>query len=86
MFDSKLSLDKHLKGKFSIINNSIENKRHSVPRQTQLSIYNTHLRPLLDSCDVIYDNPDNEKFTDTVELIKYYAALAIIGAITGKII
>ena len=86
VFDSKLSLDMHLKGKFSIINNSIENTRHSIPRQTLLSIYNTFLRPLLDSCDVIYDNPDNEKFTDTVELIKYYAALAIIGAITGKII
>ena len=86
VFDSKLSLDMHLKGKFSIINNSIENTRHSIPRQTLLSIYNTFLRPLLDSCGVIYDNPDNEKFTDTVELIKYYAALAIIGAITGKII
>ena len=86
VFDSKLSLDMHLKGKFSIINNSIENTRHTVPSETQLSIYNTYLRPLLDSCDVIYDNPDDEKFTDTVELIKYYAALAIIGAITGKII
>ena len=71
-FDLKLNFDMHLKGQFSII-----------PRKPLLSIYKTFLRPHLDYCDVIYDKPHNEKFTDTVESIQYNAALAITGAIKG---
>ena len=47
------------------------------------SIYKTFLRPHLDYCDVIYDKPHNEKFTDTVESFQYNVALAITGAIKG---
>ena len=71
-FDLKLNFGMHLKGQFSII-----------PRKPLLSIYKTFLRPHLDYCDVIYDKPHNEKFTDTVESIQYNAALAITGAIKG---
>ena len=58
MFDLKLNIDMHLKGKFSIINNGIaliRKLRHSIPRKPMLSIYKTFLRHHLDYCDVIYD-------------------------------
>ena len=57
--------------------------RHSIPRKPLLSIYKTFLRPHLDHCDVIYEKPHNEKFTDTLESIQYNAAVAITGAIKG---
>ena len=41
------------------------------------------MRHHLDYCDVIYDKPRNEKFTDTLESIQYNAALAITSAIKG---
>ena len=84
VLDSKLNFSMHLKGKFSIVNNGIallRKLRHSIPRKPLLSIYKTFLRPHLDYCDVIYDKPHNEKFTDTLESIQYNAALAITGAI-----
>ena len=84
MFDPKLNFDMHFKGKFSIANNGIallRKLRHYIPRKPLLSIYKTFLRPHLDNCDIIYDRPHNEKFTDTVESIQYDAALAITGAI-----
>ena len=76
----------HLKGKSSIINNSIallRKLRHSIPRKPLLSIHKTFLRPHLGYCDVIYDKSHNEQFTDTLESIQYNAALAITGAIKG---
>ena len=83
VLDPKLNFDMHLKRKFSIINNGIallRKSRHSIPRKPLVSIYATFLRPYLDYCDVIYDKPQNEKFTDTVESIQRNAALAIAGA------
>ena len=76
----------HLKRKFSIIKNGIDllmKLRHCIPRKLLLSIYKTFLRPHLDYFDVIYDQPHNEKSTDTVESIQCNAALAIAGAIQG---
>ena len=69
MFDPKLNFDMHLKGKFSNINNGIallRKLRHSIPTKLLLLIYKTFLRLHLDYCDVIYDNPHNEKFRDTI--------------------
>ena len=86
VFDSKLNFDMHLKRKFSIINNGIallRKLRHSIPRTSLLSIYKTFLRPHLDYCDVIYDKPHNEKFTDILESFQYNVAPAITGAIKG---
>ena len=86
VFDPKLKFDIHLKGKFSIINNVItflRKLRHSIPRKPLLSIYKTFLRPHLDYRDVMYDKPHNKKFTDTVELFRYNAALAVTGAVKG---
>ena len=86
VLDFKLNFDVHLKGKFSIMNNGIallRKLRHSIPGKPLLSIYKTFLRPHLHYCDVIYDKPHNEKFTDTLESIQYNAALAITGAMKG---
>ena len=86
VLDSKLNFDVNLKGKFSIINNGIallRKLRHSIPGKPLLSIYKTSLRPHLDYCDVIYDKPHNEKFTDTLESIQHNTALAITGDIKG---
>ena len=63
VLDSKLNFDIHLKGKLSIINNGIallRELRHSIPRKPLLSIYMTFLRPHLDYCDAIHDEPYNE--------------------------
>ena len=86
VLDSKLNFDIHLEGKLSIIHNGIallRKLRHSVPRKPLLSVYKTFLRPYLDYCDVIYDKPHNENFTDTLKSIQYNAALAITAAIKG---
>ena len=86
VFDPKLNFDMHLKGKLSIVTNGtalLRKLRHSIPRKRLLSIYKTFLRPRLNYCDVIYDKPHNEKFTDTVEMFQYNAALAITGVIKG---
>ena len=57
----------HLKGKLSIMNNSIallRKLRHSLPKRSLLSIYKTFSRPHL-------------IFVNTVESIQYNADLAI---------
>ena len=57
VFDPKLNFDKHLKGKFSIINNGIallRKLRHSIPRKPLISIYN--LIPSVNRC---YDTRNN---------------------------
>ena len=74
----------HLKGEFSIINNGIallRKLRHS--KKTSAINIQDHFETHLDYCDVIYDKPHNEKFTDTVESFQYNVALVIIGAIKG---
>ena len=86
MFDPKLNFDMHFKGKFPIANNGIvllRKLRYYIPRKPLLSIYKTFLRPHVDYCDVIYDKPRKEIFTDTAESIQYNTALAITGAIKG---
>ena len=41
------------------------------------------MRPHLDYGDTIYDQPNNESFTQKIERIQYNAALAITGVIKG---
>ena len=48
-----------------------------------LNIYKSFIRPHLDYCDVIYDQPNNKSFCSKIEWIQYNAALAITGAIRG---
>ena len=56
---------------------------HILPRKSLLTIYKSFIRPHLDYCDVIYDQPNNESFCSKIERIQYNAALAITGAIRG---
>ena len=39
--------------------------------------------PNLDYADIIYDKPFNESFKTKIEMIQYWTALVIIGAIKG---
>ena len=55
----------------------------TLPRKSLLTLYKSFARPHLDYADVIYDQPHNQKFCDTIESIQYNAALAITGAIRG---
>ena len=48
-----------------------------------LNIYKSFIRPHLEYCDVIYDQPNNKSFCSKIEWIQYNAALAITGAIRG---
>ena len=48
-----------------------------------LTIYKSFVRPHLDYGDVIYDKPNNVRFSDKIESLQYNAALAITGAIRG---
>ena len=83
VLDSKLNFDTHIKRKSSIVNNGmplLKKLRDFIPRKPLLSIFNTFLRPHFGCCDVIYDKPHSEKFTDTPESIQYNAALVITGA------
>ena len=41
------------------------------------------MSPLIDYGDIIYDQPNNDSFSDMIERIQYNAALAITGAIKG---
>ena len=48
-----------------------------------MSIYKSFIRPHLGYADIIYDQPYNQSHTDRIESVKYNAALAITGAISG---
>ena len=54
-----------------------------LPRNSILIIYKSFIRPHLDYCDIIYDQPNNESFCTKIECIQHNAALAITGAIKG---
>ena len=45
-----------------------------------MTIYKSFIRPHLDYCDIIYDQPNNESFCTKIEHIQYNSALAITGA------
>ena len=53
----------------------------SLPPHSLVKIYKSLVRPHLDYGDTIYDQPNNEIFTQKIEIIQYNAALAITGAI-----
>ena len=55
-------------------------------RSSLLTIYKSFVKPHLDNGDVIYDQSNNSCLSDKIETLQYNAALAITGAIRGKII
>ena len=54
-----------------------------LPRHSLLTIYKSFIRPHLDYGDIIYDQPNNQAFSNKLEAVQYNAALAITGAIRG---
>ena len=54
-----------------------------MPRELLITIYQAFSRPLIDCGDIIYDQPQNDSFSQKLESIQYKAALAITGAIQG---
>ena len=54
-----------------------------LPRNSLLIIYKSFIRPHLNFCDIIYDQPNNESFCTKMECIQCNGALAITGAIKG---
>ena len=61
----------------------IKRLRDILPRDSLVTIYKLFIRPHLDYGDVIYDQPNNDLFSDKIEQLQYKACLAITGAIQG---
>ena len=84
--DEKLNFNHHINVKISKANKGIgiiKRLSHILPRKSLITIYKSFIRPHLDYCDVIYDQPNNESFCRKIERIQYNATLAITGAIRG---
>ena len=84
--DEKLNFNHHLEEKIAKANKGIGlicKLAHILPRQSLLTIYKSFIRPHLDYGDIVYDQPNNENFCNTIEKVQYNAALAITGAIKG---
>ena len=54
-----------------------------LPRDYLVTINKSFFRPYLDYGDVIYDQPNNNSFSNKIEQLQYKACLAITGAIQG---
>ena len=84
--DEKLSLYDHINANISKANKGfgiIKRLSNTLSKNSLLTIYKSFIRPYLDYCDIIYDQPNNESFYTKIERIQYNAALAITGAIKG---
>ena len=84
VLDNKLTFKKHTKDKFNIAFfgvGKIKRLRDILPRDSLVTIYKSFIRPHLDYGDVIYDQPNNDSFSDKIEQLQYKACLAITGAI-----
>ena len=80
--DEKLNFNHHINVNISKANKGIgiiKRLSHILPRKSLITIYKSFIRPHLDYCDVIYDQPNNESFCREIER----AALVITGAIRG---
>ena len=84
ILDEKLNFKQHVDSAISKVNKGISvirKLRHTLPRNSLITIYKVFLRPLIDYGDIIYDQPSNDSFCEKLESIQYKAALAITGAI-----
>ena len=59
----------------------IERLYNILPRDSFLTIYKSFVRPHLDYSDIVYDQPNNQSFSNKIEAAQYNAALAITNAI-----
>ena len=80
----KLSFYDHINAKISKANEGIgiiKRLSNTLPRSSLLTIYKSFIKPHLDYCDIIYDQPNNEIFCTKIERIQHNVSLAITGAI-----
>ena len=52
-----------------------------MPQKSFITIYKAFLRPLIDYGDIVYNQPQNDSFSEKLEAIQYKTALVITGAI-----
>ena len=67
--DQKLSFNHHIKEIISKVNKRIaiiRNLRSILPRNALLTIYKSFIRPNVDYCGFIYDQPHNESFCNNL--------------------
>ena len=86
MPDEKLNFKQHVDSAVLKMNkgiSGIKKLRHSLTQKSLLTLYKAFLKPLIDYGDIIYDQPQNESFSNEIESVQYKAALAISGAIQG---
>ena len=84
--NSKLSFFDHINEKIKKATkgvNVIRKMNLLLPRSSLLTIYKSFVRPHLDYGDVIYNQPNNSRFSDKIESVQYNSALAINGPIRG---
>ena len=84
--DEKLNFHDHINAKILKANKGIgiiKRLSNTLPRNSLLTICKSFIRPHLDYCDIIYDQPNNESFCIKIEHIQHNAALALTGAIKG---
>ena len=78
--DKALNFNLHIKEKMSKAIKSIgiiQKLSKTRPRNSLITIYKSFVRLNLDYGDIIYDQPNNESFTQKIERIQYNAALEI---------
>ena len=63
---------------------AIQKLNKNFSRHSLITIFKSFLRPHLVYGDIIYDQPNNETFTQKVERIQCNSALSITGAIKGS--
>ena len=86
VLDNKLTFKKHIKDKlnkayFGV--GKIKRLRDILPRESLVTIYKSFIRSHLDYGDVIYDQSNNDSFSDKIEQLQYKACLATTGDIQG---
>ena len=55
-----------------------------LPRFSLLTIYKSFVRPHIDYGDVIYDQPNNQRFVHQIEAVQYNVAFDFTGVIRGS--
>ena len=75
--DRKIIFLQHIKKNYQKLIAIIQKLRHILPRHPFIIIYKSFVRPHFAYCDIIYDQPNIERFCNKNEKAQYNAALSI---------
>ena len=84
--DEELNFNHHINEKLAKVNKRIGlicKLAHVLPSQSLIAIYKSFIPAHLGYGDIIYYQPNNERFYKSIERVQYDAALEISGAIKG---